>query len=587
MFVRKINVFLSDVIDRLYKGEIKLIKRTNKITSLLAAAAAIVSLVPDGASAAEIKTIDAHEGTIESAASFSNGSYYIDGEIDGKDEAVYYVSPDGKYNELLSGSNTKNNQIEQGSIASNFAGKYARVLSNDLYTADYTVDMTNGTVTDTDAKQDMLDAAGKALKSKIKDATDRYDKPDKILKKYEDHDILRKPGNYFMTTYAANDNEKKYAQIDSKGNYYFNVYCDLNGNYIDGDYNLGKIKVETTTASAATISNTEDSKDIKDGKVSASLSNIVNIDHDQNNVYRWATITVVSDSPIKAINGVEIIDKNKDINTAFTDVKGDQTEISYNVIQKLSKAAAPTEINGAKYPQTVTNYVLADKHGNAVDGIDGKGKMITGNYFIMDGKISIYALNSDCTQVTIRPYEFSSDGNWNYLDEGNVNTEDCEEADDSTLGRVGAVAASGGVLYRVSDGYVYSYDNNGGWNKTYKIDSSLNEFTVENVGNMILWNKDKEIYSVISTKPAVTSTATTTTTTTTAAASVTTVAATATAGWVQATDGTWNYNKVDGTKATGWINDKGTWYYLNESGAMLADTTVDGYVLDATGAWVK
>ncbi|EHJ01753.1 cell wall binding repeat-containing protein [Clostridium sp. DL-VIII] len=578
-----------------------MIKRRNKITSLLVAAAAVVSLVPEGVSAAEIKTIDVHEGTIESAASFNNGAYYIDGDIDGKGEAVYYVSPDGKYNELLSGSNNKNNQIEQGSIASNFASKYARVLSNDLYTADYTVDMTNGTVTDTDAKQDMLDAVGKALKSKIKDATDRYDKSDKILKKYDDHNISRRPGNYFMTTYATSDNEKKYAQIDSKGNYYFNVYCDINGNYIDGDYNLGKIKVETTTAGAATISNTEDSKDIKDGKVSASLSNIVNIDHDQNNVYRWATITVMSDSPIKAINGVEIIDKNKDIKTAFTDVKGDQTEISYNVIQKLSKAAAPNEINGAKYPQTVINYVLADKHGNAVDGIDGKGKMITGNYFIMDGKISIYALNSDCTQVTIRPYEFSSDGNWNYLDEGNIDTEDCEEADDSTLGTVGAVAASGGVLYRVSDGYVYSYDNNGGWNKTYKIDSSLNEFTVENVGNMILWNKDKEIYSVISTKPTVASTATTT-----AAASVTT-ATVATAGWVQAIDGTWNYNKADGTKATDWINDKGTWYYLNElgvmktgwisdegswyylneSGAMLENTTVDGYVLDATGAWIK
>jgi glucan-binding YG repeat protein len=289
----------------------------------------------------------------------------------------------------------------------------------------------------------------------------------------------------------------------------------------------------------------------------------------------------VSDSPIKAINGVELIDENKDIKTAFTDVKGDQTEISYNVLQKLSKASAPNEIDGAKYPQTVTNYVLADKHGNAVDGIDGKGKMITGNYFIMDGKISIYALNSDCTQVTIRPYEFSSDGNWNYLDEGDIDTEDCEEADDSTLGTVGAVAGSGGVLYRVSDGYVYSYDNNGGWNKTYKIDSSLNEFTVENVGNMILWNKNKELYSVISTKPAVTSAATTT-----AAASVAT-ATVATAGWGQATDGTWIYNKADGTKATGWINDKGTWYYLNESGAMLANTTVDGYVLDATGAWIK
>ena len=39
--------------------------------------------------------------------------------------------------------------------------------------------------------------------------------------------------------------------------------------------------------------------------------------------------------------------------------------------------------------------------------------------------------------------------------------------------------------------------------------------------------------------------------------------------------------------ATGWVNDNGTWYYLNGSGAMLSNTVVDGYKLGASGAWVK
>ena len=38
---------------------------------------------------------------------------------------------------------------------------------------------------------------------------------------------------------------------------------------------------------------------------------------------------------------------------------------------------------------------------------------------------------------------------------------------------------------------------------------------------------------------------------------------------------------------TGWLNDNGTWYYLNASGAMLSNTTVGGYVLGANGAWIK
>ena len=36
----------------------------------------------------------------------------------------------------------------------------------------------------------------------------------------------------------------------------------------------------------------------------------------------------------------------------------------------------------------------------------------------------------------------------------------------------------------------------------------------------------------------------------------------------------------------GWLNDSGTWYYLSKSGAMLANTIIDGYVLGASGAWL-
>ena len=62
-------------------------------------------------------------------------------------------------------------------------------------------------------------------------------------------------------------------------------------------------------------------------------------------------------------------------------------------------------------------------------------------------------------------------------------------------------------------------------------------------------------------------------------------------GWQQI-NGTWYYlnpvsNGTKGAMKTGWLNDSGTWYYLNASGAMFANTTIDGYVLGASGAWVK
>ena len=65
--------------------------------------------------------------------------------------------------------------------------------------------------------------------------------------------------------------------------------------------------------------------------------------------------------------------------------------------------------------------------------------------------------------------------------------------------------------------------------------------------------------------------------------------------WVQNDKGEWNYILGDGrTKATGWVQDKGTWYYLNASGTMQTGWVKDNgtwYYLNSSGAmqtgWVK
>ena len=66
-------------------------------------------------------------------------------------------------------------------------------------------------------------------------------------------------------------------------------------------------------------------------------------------------------------------------------------------------------------------------------------------------------------------------------------------------------------------------------------------------------------------------------------------------GWNKDTKGNWTY-VVDskGTKATGWVNDQGTWYYLNAEGVMQTGwAKVNGtwYYLKSSGAmatgWVK
>ena len=49
----------------------------------------------------------------------------------------------------------------------------------------------------------------------------------------------------------------------------------------------------------------------------------------------------------------------------------------------------------------------------------------------------------------------------------------------------------------------------------------------------------------------------------------------------------WYYFGGDGYMRTGWIkDDNGKWYFLNEDGSMAKDTIVNGYKVDATGAYV-
>jgi hypothetical protein len=57
-------------------------------------------------------------------------------------------------------------------------------------------------------------------------------------------------------------------------------------------------------------------------------------------------------------------------------------------------------------------------------------------------------------------------------------------------------------------------------------------------------------------------------------------------GW-NVIDNNWYYLSNDGAMKTGWIYSSGKWYYCYlGSGAMAANTVVDGFRVDSSGAWV-
>lgn len=58
-------------------------------------------------------------------------------------------------------------------------------------------------------------------------------------------------------------------------------------------------------------------------------------------------------------------------------------------------------------------------------------------------------------------------------------------------------------------------------------------------------------------------------------------------GW-KLIDEKWYYFGQDGYMKTGWIQDSNEkWYYLNSDGSMAHDTTINGYILDSDGVWIK
>ena len=59
-----------------------MIKRMNKATSLLLAAAAVASIVPQaGVMAADYTKVESKEGTVYGAVAYKDGTFYVDGNV--------------------------------------------------------------------------------------------------------------------------------------------------------------------------------------------------------------------------------------------------------------------------------------------------------------------------------------------------------------------------------------------------------------------------------------------------------------------------------------------------------------------------
>ena len=599
-------------------------RRSTKITSLIVAAASVATMVP--AMAADVKKVDSQDGTVYNAVSYKDGKFYIDGELEDKDEAAYYVTGD-KYSDL--------DDIDSGDEVEVYGEKYVNVDNGDYY-----LDLDTGKVTDDDVADDNLDDAKSAVRKKIKKDNDgRYAEGEETEINDSLKAIASNPFNEewyegtFKSEDTAGDPEVNGSATD------FTVYTDKNGNYIDADYNLGKLNV-VFNGKTYNLKNTSDDDD----GVRAAIRHVKTIGQDKDYIYRVAVLTVnVKDAKFGSVKNditattpdAALIDETTGATVTFagTDVK----TTSIPVIQKISKAQDSDDVDGAKFAKTVNTYVISEDDGDKIDLL-GLGDDAHNGFTIADGKIISYRVTKKSSgdgNIKAEAISLKSKNGYYYTDVSDGGDTDIEDADAAY-----AVDVNGN-LWALDGGYIKKFDADEDWDKVYKVDGSFTELSVYDKDNMIAWDEDDEVYSIIAGKAKDDDTTGDNTVTTT--------------GWVQdATTGAWSYVKADGTKAigwfqsptsqlwyymdangvmqangwiqdggswyfldstgamktgwvytggawyflkptngnkgamqTGWIQTGGKWYYCNASGAMLSNTTVGGYVLGADGAWIK
>ena len=198
-----------------------------------------------------------------------------------------------------------------------------------------------------------------------------------------------------------------------------------------------------------------------------------------------------------------------------------------------------------------------------------------------DGNVKVTSINLKTDKVQYLKGSDQYKLNSNKIDVYLAEKDKDDDIDANNASKAYDVDINGNV-WAVANGSIYKFENNK-FNKVYTDDSSINSLNVYDDNNLIAWKKDGDIFTTVNgtTNENQGSTTKTGTGTTNEKAPV------VKAGWVQVADKSWSYNKTDGTKAIGWLNDNGTWYYLNASGAMLANTTVAGYKLGANGAWIR
>lgn len=572
-------------------------KRSNKLTALLVAFAATLSLVPANVNAAE--RLGTKEGTIDKAIAFKDGKYLYQGyRTDDDDDGLYFN--DGEKETYLE-------DVDNADIEFKYSDKYAYTVDS---SDEYFIDLESGEVIDDEELADKADNVNSKLKTALK-KTDRYGKITKV--NLDENDIL--PSNNFSEvwySYSATplENADGYEDIVDGALYGF---TNESAKYIDASKLANLYVYSSKRGKMVKVEkfNDEDS----DAAVEVTLAKAPEfLTQDEDYIYVKTTVNV--------------IDSN--------DGEGVQDAGEKVYIQKISKAQGEQE-DDAYLPKSVVSYEISDGYDSddaddAYDVFEGSDKYSSSEVKFVSQKGTLYAVQVNSadnekademrvTKFKMKKEKVNSDNKEisSKLDVQLLEKDDDEEQD-IVKGFDSISIDVDGNIWALDKGKLVKFD---GVNvkELYSCDRSLTNLDVYDSENLIIWDgsSDGDVFTVLQGGTKAVDDEEETDSDEKEAETV--------KGWDKNSDGTWSYYvdgeavkgqwvqdgnwyylKEDGIMATGWIkeggnwyylnvagamatgwvqNSDGNWYYLNASGAMLSNTTVDGYVLGADGAWIK
>ncbi len=556
-------------------------RRSSKLTAMLVAAAAVVSIVP--ATAAE--RLGNKDGNITHAAAFDGGYIYDGYRTDDDDSALYY-------NNGSKDVNVDEDEDYDTYDLQRYGTKYATIWDG---SDEYLVDLSTGKIDDEETVEDKLENAQNKLKSKI-NKTDRYDNFSAFSTGDMSKILNNKYGEVWYQYSAAGDGDVSKRMSTTSAQVYegYVGFTNESGNYIDVSQTANMyIYLPAAQISNATKGKTvkfEEYGDDNDG-VTVKLDKVTPVAQDEDYIYTVTQVTVSSKS---------------DDDVAVAGVQSTQY-----FFQKISKAQGDKK-DGAYLPKSVTSYQLdtnkiydngdmndatnvllaAAKYDPAGKGVgkDGDGREVV-NVEVKGGMI--YATSKDNDKVKVWKLKIQK----NKVDAQPVLGEAKNEKVDSYVVKKdgdgdhdivnGAVSIDvDGNTWALDKGKIIMADGTD-FKEIYTVDRSLNKLDVYNEKNLIAWDENGDVYTTVSEGAKQTADDAGV-----VEDEIKDDTAVVKAGWDKNTDGTWSYY-VEGAKKTGWLNDNGTWYFLDAAGTMKTGWVQDGawYYLNASGAmqtgWVN